>query len=184
MKLLFLALSIVLVFADPTVYNRTITLQLNEIFTYALPNNAALYYDIHAADNSLFSVIAISEDQNKQPYYYSTLAVPNTSTALLTKKYNLPTNLNNLHLMVTNENQVGEIKSLSVFIEYDQGSLSEWVGDHWGSIVFWIVIAVVGTIILLAAIVLVIRRSRQAAVAQALNEAERVPLISDETKNL
>lgn len=156
--------------ARPTIYNKTIKLELNEIFTYSLPDRATLYYNLVTAATSRFSIRAISEDENKQPYYIESLASENTSLATLKKQYQLQDSFSNLHLMVINENLVDPIHELHVFIEYDTGSITVWANDHWAEILGLVVLSFFGITIISVAIVLIVRRR--------LAE-RRVPLIND-----
>ena len=168
-------------FGKVTTYNRTIKLELNEIFTYPLPNQSLLYYNIRSSLGLAFSVRAIAEDGNKQPYYYPELALENTTEAIMTKSYQLNPAYSNLHLMVINEEDSGSVEKLSIFIEYNTKDLDappdSWINHNGGIIAFWCTIAVVGISIIIFAFVLVIRRRYQQPMIDLQQASEQDPLI-------
>ena len=162
------------------VYNHTIKFELGEIFTYPLPHQSNLYYRMHAIDGAMFSVQAISQDLNKQPYSYNLLSTNTTSIATLRRSYELDKSLSNLNLMVAFEDTVNNTQKLAIYIEYDEGhgSTDPPPRDPQTTIALAGLSVIVTTGIIVGAILFAIKRHRMNQLTTLDGPLESDPLLS------
>ena len=171
-EVILVVLLIGLVSGD-VLYNQTINLPIDQVYTRPIPAYGYLRMNITTDDRSLFSLEVIAEDEDHNPAYVPGLDFKKVENLTYDGNYTLPPGWSNSQILITNANQAGTISKLHLFISSIQPvSEPQWYQTHWLALLSFGGIVALAT----ALIILAIHFFRQ--------QKSRSSIVDNETTNL